>query len=347
MKKKMMAKLGAVALASMLTVPMFAGCGDDGSGLANTTVGNADAEYALNVYVYEAGYGKGWVERAAEAFCEKYPNYQVHITSEQGMFDRLKTELDADQCKADVALLSDADYSWMASNSHLADLTDLMNSPLPESDMLIKDVIPEAHVNYRRLGTGETSKWYGIPWQDNTASGIIYNKKFFRDNNLTIPTTMDEYLALCNKIVSLKKGVAPLTYCGGASYGYTPNLLNQWFLEDVGYEYMTETFFKYDHVDNFTGTEETRKKVYTTLAKMLKTDGYATTNSQNLSADQTITEFLQEKAAMTICGSWFPTEASLKLALKENFEYGFFGIPHINKGEVDRNGNDSSDVRYS
>ena len=352
MKKKMMAKIGALALASMLTVPMLAGCGDDGSGLANTTVGNADAEYALNVYVYEAGYGKGWVEKAAEAFCEKYPNYQVHITSEQGMFEKVKTELDADQCKADVVLLSDTDYSWMASNNHLADLTDLMNSPLPESDMLVKDVIPEAHVNYRRLGTGDTAKWYGIPWQDTCANGIVYNKKFFLENKLEIPETMDEYFTLCNQIIDLNKGIVPLVYAGADDY--VLNIPNQWLTEYYGYEYMTETFHKYDHWKHYEDTQTGRQKAYDTLAKMLKGEhngkAYALSGSATMSAavaQQAFANFTPQ-AAMYICGPWFPTEEEDILKdLGEDFDYGFFGIPHINADKKDASGNDSSNVRYS
>ena len=62
MKKRMMTKIGSLALASMLAVPLFTGCGDEGAQKPSAQVGNANAEYSLNVYVYEAGFGIGWIE---------------------------------------------------------------------------------------------------------------------------------------------------------------------------------------------------------------------------------------------------------------------------------------------
>lgn len=351
MKKKMMAKIGALALASMLAVPAFASC-KDGSSLANTSIGNADAEYALNIYVYEAGYGKGWIEKAAEEFCKKYPNYQVHITSDKGMFEKVRTELDADKCEADIALMSDVDYSMLASGGHLADLTDIMNSELPESDDLLKDVIPEAHVAYRQLGVGENAKWYGIPWQDNCANGIIYNKGFFEEHHLEIPETMDEYFQLCNAIIDLNTGMYPLVYCGADDY--MMNIPNQWLSEYYGYEYMTGTFHKYDNWKYYEDTETGRQKAYDTLAKMLKGEykgtPYAKPGSEALSADVAQTEFASytPTAAMYICGPWFPTEeADFLDVLGDDFDYGYFGIPHINANKQDAFGKDSSNVRYS
>ncbi len=352
MKKRMMAKIGSLALASMLAVPFFTACGDEGAQKPSSEIGNSNAAYTLNVYVYEAGYGIGWIEEAAKNFCAKYKDYNVKIVSDAGMFDQLQTEIDAENCLADVALIDDNDYGLLASNGKLADLTDLMNSPLPESDMLIKDAIPDAHMTYRQLGTGDDAKWYGIPWQDQCAPGIVYNKKYFRENNLQIPTTMDEYFTLCNQIIDLGD-MAPLVYCGGED-GYAMVLPNQWVTEYYGYEYMTETFHKYDNWQYYEDTETGRQKAYNTLAKMLRGGyngkAYALAGSESMSSTVAQQRFISAdpKAAMYICGSWLPTEEATKLNdLGENFEYGFFGLPHINNNKKDAFGNDSSKVRYS
>ncbi len=353
MNKRIMTKIGSLALASMLAVPFFTACGDEGAQKPSAQVGNANAEYNLNVYVYEAGFGIGWIEEAAKNFCAKYTNYSVSIVSDAGMFDQLQTEIDAENCLADVALIDDNDYGLLASNGKLADLTDLMNAPLPESDTLIKDVIPQAHMDYRQLGLGAEAKWYGVPWQDQCAPGIIYNKKYFDQHNLQIPTTMDEYFALCNQILDLGD-MAPLVYCG-AEDGYAMVLPNQWLIEYYGYEYMTETFFKYDNWQYYEATETGRQKAYTTLARMLRGEdsqrrSYALAGSESMSSTVAQQRFISAdpKAAMYICGPWLPTEEATKLNdLGETFEYGFFGLPHINSNKKDASGNDSSNVRYS
>ena len=132
MKKKTMAKIGTLALASMLTVSMFAGCGD-GDGNASATGGNANAEYSLQIYVYEQGYGKGWVEKAAQEFVKKYPNYKYSIHSDSGMFTTLYNDIMYDNCKADVALISDANYRELVGAGKLCGLNDLLEAELPDS----------------------------------------------------------------------------------------------------------------------------------------------------------------------------------------------------------------------
>jgi|GEM_PF-1498594 len=305
-----------------------------------------EGNHHLEIRVYSGGYGLGWIEEAADVFTAKYPNYSVNILGDTLMYDKVKKQLDEDNCPADIALISDSHYKGLAQDGKLACLDDVLGSKVPGETETIESVIPAAHYNYRDMSGTLSGSQYGIPWQDNTAPGFIYNKKYFRDNNISVPTTMAEFFSVCDTIAA-KGDMRPLTYSGGISYGYTPNILNQWFIEDVGYEYMSETFFNYDHVDNFVNTESSRTKAYRALAQMLKTPGYATDKAHTLLADQAIDQFLLGEAAMLICGSWFPTEAQLKLAFYTDFEYGFFGVPHINADKKDKNGVDSSKARYS
>ncbi|MBE5744926.1 MAG: extracellular solute-binding protein [Clostridiales bacterium] len=363
MKKNILLKIGALALASALTVPMFASCGDDPTGGQKPSggAGNANASHELNIYSYAAGYGDGWIQKAADTFCEKYTDYKVNIYSDAGMFEKLKQELNNDTCEADVALISDTDYRVLAANGKLADLTGLMNEDMPDHDMKIKDAIPEAHIEFRRLGAGDSAKWYGIPWQDNCANGVVYNKKFFDEHNLEIPETMTEFFALCDQILGLSMNtdastsndVAPLVYCG-ANDGYVMNTCNQWFIEYYGYDYMVNTFHKYDTWENHKNTETGRQKAYDTLARLLwgakNGKSYALSGSNAMTAKVAQQRFIaaNPKAAMYICGSWLPTEEASRLdGLGDKFQYGFFGMPHINNNKKDNKGNDSSNVRYS
>ncbi|MBE7084515.1 MAG: extracellular solute-binding protein, partial [Clostridiales bacterium] len=202
MKKKTMAKIGSLALASMLTVPMFAGCGDEGG--ATASGGNANAEYSLQIYVYEQGYGKGWVEKAAQEFVKKYPNYKYTIHGDGGALEKMYTQIKYDNCKVedapiDIALIDDSNYYELVGLGKLVDLTDLMDAELPDSDQKVKDIIPQDHLDWRAVNGVQ----YGIPWQDNCANGIIYNKSFFEKYDLQVPETMDEYFELCEEILAL------------------------------------------------------------------------------------------------------------------------------------------------
>lgn len=51
-------------------------------------------------------------------------------------------------------------------------------------------------------------KLYGFSTWGMDYEGIIYNKNYFRENNLQVPTTWEEFIALCDQIKAL--GVTPL-----------------------------------------------------------------------------------------------------------------------------------------
>lgn len=50
---------------------------------------------------------------------------------------------------------------------------------------------------------------YAVPYMAN-AAGVLYNKDIFDENNWTIPTTLDEFYALCEEIQA--KGMQPLYF---------------------------------------------------------------------------------------------------------------------------------------
>ncbi|MDE5896760.1 MAG: extracellular solute-binding protein, partial [Clostridia bacterium] len=193
-------------------------------------------------------------------------------------------------------------------------------------------------------------KPYGVPWQDAYAPGFIYNKKMFRDNGWELPETMDEFFALCDKIAAT--GVAPLVFGGGQQNGYITNFFTQWLVGYYGYDYMNNTFQKYESPDIYDFTKDGRLKVYQTAAKMLQGTApngtpYALAGSKSLTAQAAQREFIQGHAAMDICGNWFPTEMTAFLKGYPDFEYGYMPLPHINADKKDYRGNDSSSVRYS
>lgn len=121
---------------------------------------------------------------------------------------------------------------------------------------------------------------------------------------------------------------------------------------------MTNTFHKYDNWEHYKDTQVGRQKAYDTLARMLSgtRDGkdtgkpYVIPGSATMDASTAQTYFVaaEPEAAMYLCGPWLPTEEAEMLEfLGDDFEYGFFGIPHINADKKDAFGNDSSNVRYS
>lgn len=336
---KTLKKILCTALCAVMALS-FAACNSDDTN-------NPGAEHTLKVSVYAAGYGTAWIEEACRIYSESHKDVAFKIEANNRMFDTIKTRLETDTCDSDIVLIANANYSSLVALNKLEDLSDLYEMTIPDTqNTTVKDVIPEIQYQYRE----RNGKIYGVPWQDAYASGFIYNKKMFEANHWEIPTTMDEFFVLCDKIA--ETGVAPLVFGGGQQNGYASGMLNQWFVEYYGYDYIANTFMKYDTPEIYNFTQAGRQKVYETAARLLQGQtssgkDIVLAGSKAFTAQAAQREFIQGHAAMDICGNWFPTEMTAYLKGYPDFEFGYMPVPHINADKKDYAGNDSSRVRYS
>ena len=302
------------------------------------------------ISVYAAGYGQGWIDKACEIYEREHPEYVFKIRANSRMFETVTTELTSGTCNSDIVLLAGYDYLNIATSGKLVELSSVYSSNIPGTETKVKDAVSKEQYEYRLIGENK-DQIYGIPWQDATANGFVYNKKMFRDNNWTVPTTMDEFFALCDKIAA-DTNVAPLVYGGGQQNAYQSMTPHHWIVQYYGYEYMQNTFEKYLSPEQYNYTSAGRLKAYETLARMLKGttangENIALNGSNAFTAQGAQREFIQGKAAMVTCGPWFPTEMRALLVDYPDFEFGYIPLPHINADKKDVNGNDTSNVGYS
>jgi ABC-type glycerol-3-phosphate transport system substrate-binding protein len=127
---------------------------------------------------------------------------------------------------------------------------------------------------------------------------------------------------------------------------------HHWIVQYYGYDYMQNTFEKYESPEQYQYTADGRLKAYQTLARLLKGktangEDIALAGSKGFTAQGAQRQFIQGKAAMVTCGPWFPTEMSKILIDYPDFEFGYIPLPHINADKKDVNGQDSSGVGYS
>ena len=337
--KKTFIKILSVIFCLILGLSSFACGGSEQTG--------GEGKTKIKVSVYAAGWGTKWIEEACAIYSDDHPDVEFKIEANNRMFDTIKTRLETGTCDSDIVLIATANYSSLVSLNVLEDLTSVYNQVIPDTkSTTVKSVIPESQLNFRE----RNGKYYGLPWQDLTVSGFIYNKKMFEDNGWGIPETMDEFFALCDKIA--QTGVAPLVYGGGQEGGYAIRNLNQWFLQYYGYDYMVNTFMKYENPEIYSFTQEGRQKVYETAARLFKGktsngSSIALAGSNSFTAQAAQREFINGRAAMDICGNWFPTEMAAYLKGHPEFEFGYMPAPHINADKKDYQGNDSSALRYS
>ena len=303
----------------------------------------------LSINVYAAGYGTGWIDSAVNSFKKLYPDVKVKVESSPLALGSIQTTLENGNCKNDVILVGATNYESFISKGYLEDLTDLYDTIIPGTEKKVKDCIYEELIDKYTTSDG---KIYGVNWQPNYASGLVYNKKMFREYGWSIPETMDEFFALCEQIDKDTDGtITPLTFGGADGNGYLYTVLPQWLTECYGKEKMDE-FYRLESPKAYQDQEEGRTKIYKTLAKLSKgtlSSGRDITleGSAGATAIAAQTNFISERCAMIVNGTWFMTEMQEYIELR-NFEVGYMPMPHINSDKKSIDGTiDTSRVRYS
>lgn len=169
-----------------------------------------------------------------------------------------------------------------------------------------------------------TDKLYALPTENNI-EGIWYNKKIFQDNNIKVPTTLDELMSACQKLKD--KGIQPMALAGKEKWPITRQIANI-AMRKAGVNAI---------VDANSGKMSYTDPAFVEAAKAVQemgTKGYfgegVTTIDYNVANDS----FLNGKAAMYYMGSWvtrdFNDESKNTLG-KDGI--GFFSFPGVTGGK--------------
>ena len=134
---------------------------------------------------------------------------------------------------------------------------------------------------------------YSVPVNIHRANVLWYNKKVFQQNNLTPPTTFDEFFQVADALQA--KGITPLAL-GDNGIWASVQIMETVLLGSLGPE-------RYSGL--WTGTTDWKGPQVTqaldTFKRMLS---YVNSDHSSLSWDQANALVIQGKAAMTIMGDW-------------------------------------------
>lgn len=163
-----MKKQLACLMTAVLSLSMFAGCGG----------GNNDGGSSgdLSIMVYAAGYGMEWVDEAIRVYKEDHPDIEISAEGDPLAFESIKTQLENGNCSYDIILVDTGYYDQFVANDLLLCLDDVYASTIPGTEKTVSDVVNPQVQQHRAIN----GKMYGIPWQQNNASGLIYNVEMFR-----------------------------------------------------------------------------------------------------------------------------------------------------------------------
>ena len=250
MKKTLLALLLLVTM--LVNIFAFTSCGpkDDGTG---------EEEGKINITFYHT-MGENLrtvLDNYIVEFEKLYPNINV-IHEQVGGYDDVRNQISLElgegaqpnlaYCYPDhvalynvamaVTVLDDyidyqGDYTWKL------DGTTVSNIGLTDAQKA--DFIQGYYNEGKQFGDG---KMYTLPLSKSTEV-LYYNKTFFTENNLSVPTTWDELEALCAKIKTLDPECIPLGYDSEANWFIT-------MCEQLKTPYTSATgdHFLFDNADN-------------------------------------------------------------------------------------------------
>lgn len=187
-KKK---KLTALFLVTALTLSLLlGGCGNGE---------NAEGKVVIELVQYKPEAVDAFEELEAK-FNAEHDDIELVIDSPNDAMTILKTRFIREDNPDIIGIGGDINYSNFLDAEMLMDISDF------DGLADIKDNYLETNKNLEYVPLDGV---YAVPYMAN-AAGVLYNKDMFEEHGWTIPTTWEEFIALCETIQA--EGVQPLYF---------------------------------------------------------------------------------------------------------------------------------------
>lgn len=165
---------------------------------------------------------------------------------------------------------------------------------------------------------------YGLV-TDTHVQGLYYNKAYFDQYNIKVPTTWDELLTACETLKA--NGIDPIAVTGT----YNPYMgawLDYLMIREVGYEAAHEGVHN-GTLSSIPGIEKAVNNCLTLIQNDYLLDGFEGTD---FTAAQM--QFFQGKAGMILMGTWLTSE--MADSIPADFQLGIVPFPTVEGGFADQ-----------
>ncbi len=139
-------------------------------------------------------------EQLEEEFNRTHDTIHLTIESPNDAMTILKTRLIREDYPDIIGIGGEINYSYFVQSDILADVSDYPG---------LSSIKPAYVDILEGLEFVPTEGTYGVPYVAN-AAGVLYNRTMFNEHGWEIPTTWDEFMALCEEIQAA--GIQPLYF---------------------------------------------------------------------------------------------------------------------------------------
>ncbi len=290
---------------------LFQGCSDDVS---------KDGIIEIEMIQYKQEAVEAF-EKIEDRFNETHSDIRLTILSPNEAMTILKTRLIREDYPDIVGIGGDINYSNFLDADLFMDISDYEG---------LNDVKPAYLEMDKSLELLPKEGTYALPYVAN-AAGILYNKDMFAEHGWSIPTTWDEFIALCQTIES--EGILPLYF----GFKDTWTTLAPWNALAVG-------LAPSDTCKMVNRGETTFKNEYYTVAEKIKVLlDYCEPNPYAYSYNDACTAFARGEAAMYPIGSYAVPQI---LSVNPEMNIDSFVFP-ANDNEADNVLNSGIDLQFS
>ena len=272
MKKVLVSLLLLIVM--MFNIVALTGCADIIGGILG---GNDDGKVTITFYHTMGENLRTVLDQYIEEFNKLYPDITIEhsqIGSYDDVRDQIKTELTVGNqpniayCYPDHVALYNLALAVKTLDEYIAS-TETVTRADGTTEILgltqdqINDFIPAYYEEGREFGDG---LMYTMPFSKSTEV-LYYNKTFFDENNLKVPTTWDELEEVCAQIKEIDPNSIPLGYDSESNWFIT-------MTEQLGTPYTSATgdHFLFDTAENRAFCMEFREwylKGYVTTQEIL------------------------------------------------------------------------------
>lgn len=295
-----MKKLITLVISATMMSLVLAGCSSKTSSTSGTATSNQKVKIEIFQYKPEA---KTTFDGLIKKFESENPNIEVVQTQVPDSATVLKTRVAKGDVPDIVATGAEASFAETVKAGVFEDLS---------NDPLVSNVQP-AYIKMLKDVTN-TDKVYAVPYAAN-ADAVIYNKKLFKDLGLTIPTTWDDFIKLCDKIKAA--GQVPFYFAFKDSWTTLPSY------NVLVANTMPENFFN----DRTAGKNTFKTDFKEATDKFLQLVSYGQPDILGKSYNDGNTAFAKGESVMYLQGIW--ALAEIKKA-NPDIDLGVFPYPVTN-----------------